>query len=180
MFTLAYRQHNPPFSCIRPKLSFSVGPDETPYSKRITFTLLATVRFLALGFEPSCCSLAADFFFFHTFPLERGRWGVEKNKGWSFLIGYICVACHSWFSTADVSCLAQLAVLCHFTRQAVEGLVLVAEGGGTATVFLFNEPTDNGLWGALERYGTNCLVLWLGLTVITVRHGRSMGSRRNT
>lgn len=34
-----------------------------------------------------------------------------------------------------------------------------AGGGGRATVFLFNEPTDNGLWGALERHGTNCLVL---------------------
>lgn len=83
---------------------------------------------------------------------------MEKSKGWSFLIGYICVTCHSWFSTADVSCLAQLPVLCHFTRQGVEGLVLVVVGG-SATVFFFNEPTDNGLWGALERHGTNCLVL---------------------
>lgn len=28
MFTLAYREHNPSFSCIRPKLCFSIGPDE--------------------------------------------------------------------------------------------------------------------------------------------------------
>lgn len=47
--------------------------------------------------------------------------GKEKSKDWDFHIGYICTACHSWFSSVDISCLAQLPAPRHFTQQGMGG-----------------------------------------------------------
>ena len=88
--------------------------------------------------NPSLCCKLSGWIFPHVFFYGGG---MKSSKDWGFHIGCICTTCHSWFSSADVSCLAQLPCVLSLHSTLSEAW------GQTGTVFLFNEPTDNGLWG---------------------------------